>query len=151
MEAATTMTTGYARDLTEDERWPLYRTEALRATPVRGVLSPPMFAHSRHMGALNAHAEEAGAFPADAVTVGSVYVSLGALVWGVITSQGQFEAGLQSRDVIGQAKGMLMERFSITSDAAFNTLKKVSQDTNTPLRKVAADLVGMHNKEFGGT
>jgi AmiR/NasT family two-component response regulator len=45
---------------------------------------------------------------------------------------------LESRDVIGQAKGVLMERYRITADAAFGILARASQDTNRRLPEVAA-------------
>jgi AmiR/NasT family two-component response regulator len=53
----------------------------------------------------------------------------------------QFRAALATRDVIGQAKGMLMERFDIDSGRAFAMLKKISQQTNTPVRQLAVRLV----------
>jgi AmiR/NasT family two-component response regulator len=45
-----------------------------------------------------------------------------------------------NRDLIGQAKGILMERFKVTSDQAFAVLAKVSQDTNRKVSAVAEDL-----------
>ena len=50
-------------------------------------------------------------------------------------------SALVNRDIIGQAKGILMERFKITSDQAFAVLAKVSQDTNRKVSAVAEDLV----------
>jgi len=47
-----------------------------------------------------------------------------------------------SRDVIGQAKDMLMERDEIDADRAFAVLLRISQDSNRKLRDVAAELVG---------
>jgi AmiR/NasT family two-component response regulator len=47
---------------------------------------------------------------------------------------------LVNRDVIGQAKGILMERFKITADQAFDVLATVSQDTNRKVYAVAEDL-----------
>jgi AmiR/NasT family two-component response regulator len=47
---------------------------------------------------------------------------------------------LVNRDVIGQAKGILMERFKITAEQAFDVLAKVSQDTNRKVSAVAEDL-----------
>jgi AmiR/NasT family two-component response regulator len=47
---------------------------------------------------------------------------------------------LVNRDVIGQAKGILMERFKITAAQAFEVLAKVSQDTNRKLYAVAEGL-----------
>jgi AmiR/NasT family two-component response regulator len=53
----------------------------------------------------------------------------------------QFDSALASRDVIGQAKGILMERFKVDAVRAFELLTKLSQDTNTPLRIVAQRVV----------
>ena len=44
---------------------------------------------------------------------------------------------LSRRDVIGQAKGVLMERYKIPADRAFGLLARVSQDTNRKLHEVA--------------
>jgi AmiR/NasT family two-component response regulator len=53
---------------------------------------------------------------------------------------GQFQAALASRDCIGQAKGMLMERFDIDAAAAFSLLARLSQNINTPVSEVARRL-----------
>lgn len=53
----------------------------------------------------------------------------------------QLSRALASRDVIGQAKGMLMERFDIDAVAAFGMLVKLSQDSNTRLERVARKLI----------
>jgi AmiR/NasT family two-component response regulator len=53
---------------------------------------------------------------------------------------GHAAMALVNRDLIGQAKGILMERFKITADQAFDVLAKVSQDTNRKLYAVAEDL-----------
>ena len=55
--------------------------------------------------------------------------------------QGLREA-LENRDVIGQAKGILMERHGISADEAFGRLVRISQDTNVKLHTVAEQLVG---------
>ena len=56
-------------------------------------------------------------------------------------TQIQFESALASRDVIGQAKGILMERYKLDAGRAFALLVQLSQDTNTPLRLVAQQLI----------
>jgi hypothetical protein len=43
----------------------------------------------------------------------------------------QFRSALASRDVIGQAKGMVMERFGIDAVSAFELLRKLSRESNT--------------------
>ena len=60
----------------------------------------------------------------------------------------QFQSALASRDVIGQAKGMIMERFDVDAVRAFELLKSLSQNSNTRLAVVAQEIVsrGSENK-----
>ena len=66
-------------------------------------------------------------------------------------AQRDFEAALASRDIIGQAKGMLMYRFRIDADEAFELLRGASQREQRKLHEVASDLVEsflkMHRNE----
>jgi hypothetical protein len=55
----------------------------------------------------------------------------------------QLGRAIESRDMIGQAKGMLMERFDIAAPAAFKLLSKISQDTNTRVEQIARKLVAL--------
>jgi len=48
---------------------------------------------------------------------------------------------LSSREIIGQAQGILMERERITADQAFDILRRASQFLNVKLREVAQNLV----------
>lgn len=52
----------------------------------------------------------------------------------------ELRQALMSRDVIGQAKGILMERLKVTPDDAFDILRRASQSLNLKLRQVAANL-----------
>ncbi len=54
---------------------------------------------------------------------------------------GQLRTALESRDVIGQAKGILMARQGISADEAFDLLRRASQRSNVKLRDVAAQVV----------
>jgi AmiR/NasT family two-component response regulator len=49
-------------------------------------------------------------------------------------------AGMTNRDVIGQAKGILMERHKVTADQAFGVLSRVSQEMNRKLVDVAHEV-----------
>ena len=53
----------------------------------------------------------------------------------------QLEEALETRTVIGRAQGILMERYEIGADAAFEALKRISSQTNLPVREVARSLV----------
>jgi AmiR/NasT family two-component response regulator len=59
------------------------------------------------------------------------------LVWNMTRRDQQFRSALVSRDIIGQAKGRLMERFDIGAAEAFELLKQMSQESNTPLAQIA--------------
>jgi AmiR/NasT family two-component response regulator len=52
----------------------------------------------------------------------------------------QLHLALASRDVIGQAKGILMERYRITGDEAFHRLRLASQNANRKLAALAEEL-----------
>jgi len=53
----------------------------------------------------------------------------------------QLRRALETRDIIGQAKGMLMERFDIDAAAAFGLLKNLSQQSNTPVAVIAQKVI----------
>lgn len=53
----------------------------------------------------------------------------------------QLQRALETRDIIGQAKGMLMERFDIDAAGAFDLLVRLSQTSNTPLAELAHRLI----------
>lgn len=128
-------------DLATDQRWPRYREEALRRTPVRSVLSFDIFNDRQMAGALNFYAERAYAFGDESLEVGLAFATHAALAWNISRRDDQFRSALASRDIIGQAKGMLMERFGTDAVAAFDLLKRLSQETNTPVVEIAHRVV----------
>jgi GAF domain-containing protein len=131
----------YVADLTADERFPLYARDALAETPIRSVMAFQMWIAGEQMGALNVYAETAHAFGPQTREVGLVFAAHSSVAWNAARRDEQFKKALTSRDVIGQAKGMLMERYGVNAIQAFDLLRKLSQDSNTPLIQIAADLV----------
>jgi len=128
-------------DLTLDDRWPAYCREAVEATPIRSVLSFQLFADHHSMGALSFYAEQPNVFGDEAAELGLILATHTALAWNTLRRDEQFRSALASRDIIGQAKGMIMERFKIDAVQAFELLKRLSQNSNTPLVVVARQLV----------
>ncbi|OQZ99766.1 GAF and ANTAR domain-containing protein [Mycolicibacter algericus] len=128
-------------DICREERWPSYCREVAETTPIRSVLAFELFTGRGSTGALNFYAESASAFDDDAVELGLTLATHAALAWHMVRRDEQFRSALASRDVIGQAKGMLMERFDIDAVRAFELLKRLSQTTNTPLADVAQQVV----------
>lgn len=124
-------------DLEKETRWPGYLRRALAETPIRSVLSFQLFADTTTIGALNLFAGRPRAFDLHAEDIGVVFATHAALAWNKVKKDNQFHSALANRDVIGQAKGMLMERFDIDAVAAFDLLKQLSQESNTKLVEVA--------------
>jgi AmiR/NasT family two-component response regulator len=93
------------------------------------------------MGALNVYAESANVFGTETREIGLVFAAHSSVAWNAARRDEQFKKALASRDVIGQAKGMLMERYSVSAIQAFDLMRKLSQDSDTPLIQIAADLV----------
>ncbi|MBB1151855.1 GAF and ANTAR domain-containing protein [Amycolatopsis sp. DR6-1] len=58
----------------------------------------------------------------------------------------EFRRAVDTRDVIGQAKGILMNREGLTADEAFDLLRRTSQDLNVKLVEVARTLTGRHGE-----
>jgi GAF domain-containing protein len=131
----------HVADLTTDERFPLYARDALTETPIRSVMAFQMWIAGETMGALNVYAETPHAFGPGTREIGMVFAAHSSVAWNASRRDEQFKRALASRDVIGQAKGMLMERYGVNAIQAFDLLRKLSQDSNTPLIQIAADLV----------
>ncbi|AFC55572.1 ANTAR domain-containing protein [Mycobacterium paraintracellulare] len=64
-----------------------------------------------------------------------------ALGWSMMRRNDQFRSALASRDIIGQAKGVIMERFGIDAVEAFQLLTRVSQQSNIKLIEIARALI----------
>jgi putative methionine-R-sulfoxide reductase with GAF domain len=128
-------------DLSNDTRWPHYRRDALAETPIRSVLSFAMSAGQDPLGALSLYSEQPYAFEAESEDLGFVWAAHAALAWSALRRDMQFRSALASRDIIGQAKGMLMERYRIDADRAFDRLRQLSQESNIPVAEISRRLV----------
>lgn len=130
----------YVPDLASDDRFPRYRRDALERTPVRSIMAFQLFIADETMGAINVYADRPDAFGAESREIGLIFAAHSSVAWNSARRDEQFKQALASRDVIGQAKGMIMERYSVDAVQAFELLRKLSQDSNVPLTRVATDL-----------
>jgi GAF domain-containing protein len=133
--------TVHVRDLTSETRWPKFRAEALASTPVRSIMGFQLFVDGKSLGALNVFAERPNAFDDSTRRLGSLFAAHVALVWDAARRESQFQAALASRDIIGQAKGMIMERYTMDAGQAFDMLRQLSHDANVALAELAAKIV----------
>lgn len=128
-------------DMALETRWPAYRRDAIERSPIRSVVSFELFTEPPHTGALNLYAEQPGVFDEEAIELGMIYATHTALAWSLVRREGQFRSALATRDIIGQAKGIIMERFRVDAVQAFELLKRLSQTSNVPLVVVAEKLI----------
>ena len=146
LEAVETRTPCYVTDLTTDRQWPSFAEGAV-ALGIRSVLAYPL-ASSARSSALNLYAPLPVAFGATDRARGLLLAVFAGLAMDAADAQAKAErreehlrTALQSRELIGQAQGILMERERITGEQAFALLRDSSQHLNMKLREVAQALI----------
>ena len=136
----------YAEDLSDDPRWPSFSPLAVSAG-IRSVLALPLSGDVQ-LGAVNLYARLPIAFGVVDRAKAAILASLASLALSVARSHEDeesralhFQAALSSREIIGEALGILMERERISANQAFDVLRRASQHLNLKLRDVAQALV----------
>lgn len=99
-------------DLHEDLRWPRFAKGAIELG-VHAMMSFQLYTHDNRKGALNLFGLRPHVFTAKDQTVGAMLATHAATALIAHDRERQFQAALSSRDIIGQAKGMIMERFAV--------------------------------------
>lgn len=127
-------------DVTAERRWPGYCRDVGAETPIRSIMTIPLIVKRHSMIALNLYAEQRQAFDAEAAEMALIMATYIALASDMLRQDQQFRTALASRDLIGQAKGVLMERLDIDAGHAFELLSKLSQNSNTRLIEIARRL-----------
>lgn len=127
--------------------WPAFTAAAARRG-VRSALSLPLKVADQVVGSLNLYGSEQGAFNDAGVDLARVVAAHGgvaavnsAVLFEARDLAGQLQQALQSRATIDQAIGIVMATRRVGSSEAFQLLTRQSQNTNRPLRDVAAELV----------
>jgi hypothetical protein len=146
LDAVAQDATFYAEDLMDDARWPVFGPESV-SVGVRCALAFSLVANQTP-GALNLYARYPRAFGATDRAKGVIFATLAGLALsGAFAHEEEdrraenLHLALATRELIGEAKGILMEREHITSRQAFDILRRASQHLNIKLREVAQDLV----------
>jgi hypothetical protein len=139
----------FIKDLAEEARWPQFVETAL-GHGVRCLLSFRLFTTGESYGVLTLYGASAGALDDDSQAVGEILAQHAAVAMAGAAAEGQFHTALASRDVIGQAKGILMQRDGLTGLQAFAALTRASQETNMKLVNVARWLVTEHESKLDG-
>ena len=123
-------------DFRSEPRFPNYAPKVVELG-LLSALSLKLYTADRTAGALNLFGYEPRLWNSEAETIGMVLAAHAASAILASRESEQLQSALSTRDRIGQAKGIIMERFKIDDVRAFELLRKLSQDTNTKLVDVA--------------
>lgn len=135
-----------SHDLTTETRWPRWSGRVAEELGVRSMLCLQLFVTHDSLGALNLYSDRVNGFDAHDRATGLALAAHVAVAMTAAQTEQHLETAIVNRTVIGQAEGMLMERYSLTPEQAFAVLRRASQHSNQKLSVVAADLVrdGIH-------
>ncbi|TWD81355.1 GAF domain-containing protein [Kribbella amoyensis] len=131
------------RDTTADGRWHEWAAK-VAALGVRSVLDVPLTTGAgatASVGVLGLYSPVADAFGEDDEAVAHILARHASVAVASARHEATMAQAVDARKLVGQAMGILMERFDVDGDRAFAILKRYSQDTNTKLRDVAQQLI----------
>jgi GAF domain-containing protein len=114
------------------------------------MLSFRLFISTENLGVLNLYSDTPHAFSDESLAVGKILAQHAAVAMKGVATEEQLQGAVASRDIIGQAKGILMNRDNLTGLQAFATLIRASQETNVRLADVARLLVSDHEAAVAG-
>lgn len=144
-DAATDELVVRSNDFATEPRWPNFGRAAV-AVGVHSSLSFRLYGSTRTAGALNVFGWKRNAFSAESEAIGLVLASHAAAAILASRHGDQLQSAVASRDTIGQAKGIVMERFNIDALQAFDLLRKLSQTENVPLAVIARRVIDTRGK-----
>jgi GAF domain-containing protein len=127
-------------DFRTDERFPNWSPAVVELGVLSGV-SFKLYTANRTAGALNLFAFKPNAFDGESETFGTVLAAHAAAAILASREGEELQSALSTRDRIGQAKGIIMERYNVDDIQAFDMLRKLSQDSNIRLVDIAQRVI----------
>lgn len=128
------------------DRWPTYAPEAA-ALGVGSQLAIHLYHEGRSYGGLNLYSELPNSIVAETLAMSEMFAQLAARVMGQHFRIEGLNRSMATRQSIGQAIGIIMERYELDEDQAFQFLVRVSQTGNVKLRFVAEEIVISANEK----
>jgi GAF domain-containing protein len=131
-------------DLTTESRWPQFSRRAVETTGVRSMLAFRMFVAADTLGSLNLYSKRAGAFTDESLAVGTIFAAHAAVALRAAQTKedlARLREVVETRELIGQAKGIVMGRQGISSDAAMEILCRGAERLKVELRELARRVV----------
>ena len=139
LDAAYEHHTVLVADMATEDRWPRFSPRALELGAA-SMLSFQLYVEGDNLGALNLYSRRPHSFDDDSQQIGLLFASHAAIAFANAEKVRHLTVAVDRRDLVGQAKGILMERFKITADQAFTLLTRASQQSNRKLYDLAQEL-----------
>jgi GAF domain-containing protein len=143
VDASVASRTVVSNDLAGDARWPTWGPLVARLG-LGSIVSSELSAGHRRVGALTVYGEPERRFTREDLEMAQVLAGHAAVALRFAEQIEGLRIALESRTTIGQAQGVLMERYDVDADRAFAVLKRLSQDENVRLVEVARRVVEEH-------
>ena len=140
IDAAQLQTIVRVDDMSAAQRWPTFVGSAT-ARGVASMLCVPLWVDEARLGTLSLYGTRAAAFTDHHVRLARLYATHAALALAAAQRTAHLHSALRNRDLIGQAKGILIERRGLSPDEAFRCLSLASHATNLKITAVARHLV----------
>ena len=147
LQALSTQEVVVVDDIASDSRWPNF-AEAAQRDGLGSVLSLPLSVRGQPIGALNLYSKTASSFGDNSRPLGSLFaaqasvaISNAQVYASAVRLAEQLRDAIKTRELIGEAKGILMAQEGVSEDEAFEMLKRVSQNQNVKLRDIAQKVV----------
>lgn len=127
-------------DVLSDPDWPEFGVQAAEVG-VRAVLACPLPMPRQRPGALTLYSSEPAVFDAAAELVVPVFAARAAIAAAYADKVTNLQRAIESRQTIGQAIGILMERHRLTHKQAFDVMVTASQESHLKLRDIAMRVI----------
>lgn len=145
LEAAWEETVVHSPDVAADERWPDWGQKVAAEHGIGSVLCLKLFTHEDVLGALNLYSRDTHVFDADGLDEATALAAHIAIAVSSAETQQQLREAIDTRTLIGQAVGIVMERYRLDAGTAFQVLVRTSSHANVKVRDIAAELVETGN------
>jgi GAF domain-containing protein len=131
-------------DMTKEQRWPNWTPKAA-AAGIMSILSVRLSTPRHVVGGLNLYSKAWLAYDEDEIITAMTYAAHASNAIEATSQIAGYATGMRTRHMIGMAQGLLMQRYHLTEEQAFQFLARTSQDGNTKLREVAARIINEAN------
>jgi GAF domain-containing protein len=132
-------------DVAAESRWSERWRAQVIAAGIRCAMHLPLLVGSRADAVLSLYSKKPEAFTDDDLAVAHILAQHGSAAIAAARIEHSMAQAVDARRLVGQAMGILMERYGLDEARAFEVLRRYSQDHNRKLRDVAQELLDTRN------